>query len=303
MKENKVIKKYGINFFAMPNFFEDGTEVQLLKVTSKKILSYLIRCTIGWHKEEFTQSTKDMSIILNLSTKTIFEAIKELKLKTMIIVCLKSRTAGNTYNITPFLKKCVEYQKQQKAIKNIKDDVIQVVKENTKVAVIAPVAVKKAKNTKINTQLELLLKNGIDQEIAEEYIDIRKQKRGLKITEKILERLAAVGARHNLLNLKECVEFCVEKSWAGLQDSYFTNIKLVPKSNNNNIVNNTIKINQYVELRSQALAESHIKKLKEQFENGEINEEFCKKELNKEINNYKHATNQLKIYREQNNTN
>jgi len=76
----------------------------------------------------------------------------------------------------------------------------------------------KPRKEKIEYGLEDILKLGVDEQKAKDWISVRKKKR-LLLTQSALEHMAMEASKVGL-TLKDAIEYCSLKSWAGFESRY-----------------------------------------------------------------------------------
>lgn len=245
------------NSFQVPNAFVDEV---LNKISDAACKIYLVICrkTRGWNKEMDSISLSQLEEITGKSRPTVIKAKNEL-IKVGLVVEMPSTVHGNTYKLGD--ETSVGWTVKFPSKENLLDQddstaskkvlPVLVKKFNYASKEFLPLLVKnfytqsntiknnstKKKNNKKNDSAPeqpkadkfdfkaALINNGVSEETASEFMQVRKAKRSVN-TERAFTLLAAQVEKANL-TLAQGIDYCLnrQKPWAAFEAQWYFNEK------------------------------------------------------------------------------
>lgn len=219
---------YIVNAFQVPNAVIDDFMADM-SGTAFKCYMFIIRKTLGWSKDSDRISTTVFMRAAGIKRKeTVFAALAELEELGLIVA---EKKLGQITNFRINLSVQDQYGKSV-PVPNIRTSTEKadggVRKNRTGSGTEKPYptkptikpTIKKPTNTRVkDVSLSLLTDQGVSDQLAKDWLLVRKSKRAATLTQTALDGLIREAGKANL-SIEQAITVCIERNWVSLKSEW-----------------------------------------------------------------------------------
>jgi len=232
------------NFFQCPNALVDKYMAELSGSDLKCYLT-IIRQTTGWHKKSDRISISQFVKFTGLSNRAVIDSCRSLMVCGLIVQA-KDEHQNNVYilasgeNFSPHEKSSHHEKSSQGVVKKVhggsekssqvaseksshtKDSSLNTLSKDTKQNTLG------AKREKTTLNADDLILLGVDKQIANDWLSVRKAKRA-PLTKTAFDAMQREADKANI-TLAESVAVCAENGWQGFKCEWYQKLNNKPNS-------------------------------------------------------------------------